>query len=80
MIGLEIVEVMKHQSVKREYENNRKGIHEIHRDILTFIKKNSIPMDASDALLDTVDSLHENDVVIKRISNFMFKITKNIGK
>lgn len=76
MIELEIVEVNTHQSVKKEYENTRKGIHEIHGDIVRFIKKNNIPMEASDILLDTVDSLHENDVAIKRISNFMFKITK----
>lgn len=76
MIELEIVEVNTHQSVKREYENTRKGIHEIHGDIVLFAKKNSITIDASDMLLDTVDSLKENDVVIKRISNFVFKLTK----
>lgn len=76
MIELEIVEVNTHQSVKREYENTRKGIHECHEDIVRFIKKNNIPMEASDILLDTVDSLQEKDTVAKRVSNFMFKITK----
>lgn len=76
MIELEITEVKTHQSVKREYKNTRKGIHEIHGDIVTFAKRNNIPMDASDMLLDAVDSLQEKDTVVKRISNFMFKLTK----
>lgn len=76
MIELEITEVNTHQSVKREYENTRKGIHEIHGDIVTFAKRNNIHMDASDMLLDAVDSLQEKDTVVKRVSNFMFKLTK----
>ncbi len=76
MIKLEIVEINTHQSVSREYENTRKGIHEIHGDIVTFAKRNNIPMDASDMLLDVADSLQEKDTVVKRISNFMFKLAK----